>query len=103
MISTLKLPSTCTLGGSVLQATPFMYDSSHFADVQWYLEVVFGWHAFLNAQRGAGGFRLRTGDFTEDKLGNAIMSSIRSAPDPVLEHALYGLYVLDNGETVYVQ
>jgi hypothetical protein len=38
-----------------------------------------------------------------DKLGNAIMAFIRAAPDPALQHALYGLYVLDDGVTIYVQ
>lgn len=41
----LRLPDRQTVQGLRLAPTPFFYDSSHVVRVDWYLRVVYGWHA----------------------------------------------------------
>jgi hypothetical protein len=77
---------------------PFWYDATHIASVQFYLEFVFGWHVFEGTQY-AGPFRLRTGDFPEDKFGNAMLAYLKLYGMRV--HPLFGSYILDDGKTEY--
>ena len=65
----------------------FMYDSTHVARAQWYREFVFG-----NIVTSRGTFRLRTGDFIEDKLGQSMLSEIKALGMPA--HALFGSFLL---------
>ncbi len=77
---------------------PFWYDATHIASVQFYLEFVFGWHVFEGTQYGTP-FRLRTGDFPEDKFGNAMLAYLKLHGMRV--HPLFGSYLLDDGKTEY--
>ena len=89
---------TTRVHGRQLVPLPFWYDATHVADVAFYLETVFGWHAF-EGTRFARPFRLKTGDFPEDKLGNAFLAYIRVHGMQV--HPLFGCFLLDDGETIY--
>ena len=54
----------------------FWYDSTHVVPVRFYLDVIFGDHEFPGT-KFANKFRLRTGDFVEDKFGQAMLSYIK--------------------------
>ncbi len=81
-----------------LSPLPFWYDSTHVASVQFYLDCVFGWHVFEGTQYDKP-FRLKTGDFPEDKLGNAMLAFMKL--NGMRVHPLFGSYLLDDGATVY--
>ncbi len=49
-----------TQNGRKLCPLPFWYDSTHIARIDFYLDFVFGWHAFAGTQYSKP-FRLRTG------------------------------------------
>lgn len=88
------------LCGRRLVALPFWYDSTHLASIDHYLNFVYGWHAMPGTQYEKP-FRLKTGDFPEDKLGNAMLAHIRAKGMKV--HRVYGCYLLDDAKTVYVR
>ena len=68
----------------------FFFDSTHVARTSWYREFVFGDHV---TSRGA--FRLRRGEFIEDKLGQAELNDIKQ--HGMAAHAKYGTFLLDDG------
>ena len=99
---TMKIPVqeklSSTANGRTLVPLPFWYDSTHVANVQFYLDFVFGWHSMEGTQYEKP-FRLKTGDFPEDKLGNAMLAFYRLHGMKV--HRLFGCYLLDDAETIY--
>lgn len=88
-----------TLSGRALEPTPFWYDSTHVADISFYLDIVFGWHVFPFSTMPAA-FHLKTGDFPEDKFGNHLQAAIRARPST---HSLFGCYILDDRVTIYIK
>jgi hypothetical protein len=83
-----------------LVALPFWYDSTHIGEVKFYLERVFGWWVMPGTQYNKP-FRLKNGDFPEDKLGCAMISYIKA--EGMRVHDLFGCYLLDDDKTVYVR
>jgi len=79
-----------SLQGQPLCPLLFWYDSTHIAKVRHYLDFAFGWH------RPEQPFRLCTGDFFEDKLGQFELKEIKSRGMDA--HAKYGTYVLEADE-----
>jgi hypothetical protein len=69
----------------------FWYDSTHIARTSYYLDFVFG---YIKGARGR--FKLRTGDFIEDKLGQCQLNTIKA--QGMGEHARFGTFLLDDGE-----
>lgn len=88
-----------SFGRRTLVPIPFWYDSSHIANVKFYLDFVFGWHVMPGTKQYDKPFRLKTGDFPEDKLGNAMLAYLRV--HGMKMHKLFGCYLLDDGVTVY--
>ena len=88
--------------GRTLVPLPFWYDATHVANVEFYLDFVFGWHVMPGTQY-ENPFRLKTGDFPEDKLGNAMLAYLKLHGMRV--HGLFGCYLLDavDGKTVYTR
>ena len=48
-------------------ALPFWFDSTHIAQVRHYVDFIFGWHCMPGTQY-AEPFRMKCGDFPEDKV-----------------------------------
>jgi len=76
--------------GFALEPLLFWYDSTHVASADFYRDVVFGWVSVPDTPF-AKPFRLRTGDFVEDKFGQAMLRDIK-AHGPVA-HAKYGAFM----------
>jgi hypothetical protein len=85
----------------ILVPLMFWYDSTHIACVEHYKNFVYREHFVDGVPRYVTAFKIRTGDFIEDKLGQAEREDIKA--NGLQAHAKYGTFMLEDGLGPFVQ
>jgi len=94
-------PADVKVPRRILVPLIFWYDSTHIACVDHYRDFVFGEHCIENVGPYWSQFKLGTGDFIEDKLGQAEREDVKM--NGLRAHDKYGNYLLEDSCGPFVQ